>query len=138
MEKEIKRLIRTYGTNDPFRIAEALNIHIRFEDLGEHTKGMYCRLLRRRFIAIHKDLSEEWSRFICAHELAHDRLHVGVNRFFVDESSFFVPGKYERQANNFALKLLTANDPPEPGTPAEVFLKRNGIPAEMFKYFLIP
>lgn len=134
MDKTVQRLIRRFKTNCPFEIAERLNIQIWYCDLGENTRGMYYRKLRRRFIAIHSGLSEPWQKFICAHELAHDRLHPGISRFFLDERSFSNAGKYERQANQFAVKLLTASASPEPGETREQFLRRCSIPPELHRF----
>lgn len=96
---------------------------------------MYYRVLRRRFIVIHEDLNEYWKRFICAHELGHDRLHPGLSRFWLDEQSFRNPGKYERQANKFAVHLLTSGDYPAPGETIGELLRRNGVPEEMQKFY---
>jgi Zn-dependent peptidase ImmA (M78 family) len=135
MDRIVMKLVKKYKTNCPFQLAKHLNIHIRFEDLGEATKGMYYRKLRRRFIAIHYDLSDEWQRFVCAHELGHDRLHKGVSRFFIEDHSLFSPGKFERQANMFAVKLLTIQDKPELGESTDEVCCRNGIPKEMRQYY---
>ncbi|WP_418026262.1 ImmA/IrrE family metallo-endopeptidase [Paenibacillus sp. JJ1722] len=134
MDKIIHVLIRRYKTNCPFEIASQLNIQVWHCDLGESTRGMYYRKLRRRFIAIHLGLSDPWQKFICAHELAHDRLHPGISRFFLDEQSFYNAGKYERQANQFAVKLLTASASPQPGEDREQFLRRCSIPPELYKF----
>lgn len=131
MDELINTLIRKYKTSCPFELSRALGIHIRFMNLGEGTKGLYYRKLRRRFIVIHNELPLEWQRFVCAHELGHDRLHKGINRFFLEESSYFCPGKLERQANSFAVKLLLANTYPEPGESLEVYYSRIGIPPEL-------
>ncbi|MFD0588854.1 ImmA/IrrE family metallo-endopeptidase [Paenibacillus sp. GCM10027627] len=135
MDNLIKKLIRQHRTNCPFTIASNLDINIWFEDLGEHTRGFYYRKLRRRYIAIHSELSDEWKRFICAHELAHDRLHPGLSRFFLDEQSFFNPGKLERQANKFAVKLLTSNDQLLVGEKVSDLLIRNNVPKDMHKFY---
>ncbi|WP_150273181.1 ImmA/IrrE family metallo-endopeptidase [Paenibacillus tepidiphilus] len=135
MDELINKLIIKYKTSDPFELAAALGIHIRFCDLGEGTKGLYYRILRRRFIVIHQGLSAEWQRFVCAHELGHDRLHKWMNRFFLEENSFFAPGKMERQANLFALKLLSAGYVPEEDESLKVYFQRIGIPPEM-RFFL--
>jgi len=135
MDKLINTLIRKYNTNCPFTIAEHLNIYIRFADLGEHTRGIYYSKLRRRFIVINSRLNSYWQRFICAHELAHDRLHRGLNRFFLDEYSFFNTDRYERQANKFAIQLLLFNTNMYPDETIEHFFLRNDIPTEMIKYF---
>lgn len=136
MDKLIHRLIRRFKTNCPFALAENLNINIWYADLGKNTRGLYMRKLRRRYIVIHQDLDEHWKRFVCAHELGHDRLHPGVSRFWLDKSSLFNPGKYERQANKFAVRLLTAGDSPRRGEPISAFLRRNGIPEEMSKFLM--
>lgn len=135
MEEIIRKLIRKYKTNCPFQLAGFLNIEIRFMDLGKITRGLYYRKLRRRYIVIHNDLSEDWQRFICAHELGHDRLHPGFSRFWLDEQSFFHAGKFERQANKFAVRLLTAGDSLGRGETVSELLRRNGVPEAMQKFY---
>lgn len=136
MDKLINTLIRKYHTNCPFTIASHLNIHIRFADMGEHTRGIYYCKLRRRFIVINSKLNSHWQRFICAHELAHDRLHRGFNRFFIDKYSFLNADRYESQANEFAVQLLLSATNIYPDETIEHFFLRNGVPTEMIKYFL--
>ncbi|MBT2293238.1 ImmA/IrrE family metallo-endopeptidase [Paenibacillus albidus] len=131
MDELINKLIKKYKTNCPFELSRALGIHIRFMNLGAGTKGLYYRKLRRRFIVIHNELPLEWQRFVCAHELGHDRLHKGINRFFLEEQSYFSPGKLERQANSFAYKLLSADHPPHQDEPLASFYRRIGIPPEL-------
>lgn len=128
-------LIRRYKTTDPFIIAKKLGIHIRYADLGPHTRGIYYSKLRRRFIVINSRLSIRWQRFICAHELAHDQLHRGLNRFFLDEYSFSNANKYERQANQFAVQLLLSETEIRLGETVEQLFLRNGVPIEMISYF---
>lgn len=129
------RLVHQYKTNCPFEIAEALGIHIRYMDLGKSTKGLYYTKLRRRFIVINQGLSDQWQRFVCAHELGHDRLHKGLSRFFLEEHSYFWPGKLERQANSFAITLLTTGQEQLVGETLEAFAMRTGIPQEMLYFF---
>ena len=135
MDKLIATLVRRYKTNCPFAIAESLNIHIRFADLGEYTRGIYYSKLRRRFIVINSRLNFFWQRFICAHELGHDRLHKGLNRFFLDEHSLQNVNKYERQANTFAVNLLSTNHEFIQGETVEQLFMRAGIPREMTQYY---
>ncbi|UQZ33678.1 ImmA/IrrE family metallo-endopeptidase [Paenibacillus sp. PK3_47] len=135
MDELVKNLIKKYKTNSPFELARALGIHVRFMDLGTDTKGLYYRKLRRRFIVIHNGLPVEWQRFVCAHELGHDRLHKGINRFFLEENSFFCPGKLERQANVFAFKLLSAGSSPDTDESLDSYYLRIGIPPEV-RFFL--
>lgn len=130
------KLVRRFKTNDPFVIARGLNINIRFANFEDGTRGLYYRVLRRRFIVIHDRLDESWQRFVCAHELGHDRLHPGLSRFWLDEHSCFNPGKYERQANRFAVTLLTSGDMLQPGESLMDLLRRNGIPEEMTQLYI--
>ncbi|MGC7872588.1 ImmA/IrrE family metallo-endopeptidase [Desulfosporosinus sp. SYSU MS00001] len=131
----IHTLIRKYKTNTPFTIAEHLGVHIRYADLGEHTRGIYYSKLRRRFIVINSSLNNHWQRFICAHELAHDRLHRGLNRFFIDEYSFLNADKFESQANKFAVQLLLFNGDINSGETIEQFFLKNKVPIEMTRYY---
>ncbi|WP_416294953.1 ImmA/IrrE family metallo-endopeptidase [Paenibacillus illinoisensis] len=131
MDDIIHKLVRRFKTNDPFEIAKGLNILIRHAELDPGTRGFYYRRLRRRFIVIHNGLSEEWQRVVCAHELGHDRLHSGLSQFWIDEHTFFNMGKYERQANLFAVKLLTYSTERIPGETHETYLLRCGVPRQL-------
>jgi len=135
MDNLIRRLVRKYKTNDPFVISEGLNINVWFADLGKSTRGLYVRQLRRRYIIIHQNLDEHWKRFVCAHELGHDRLHPGLNRFWLDKHTLFNTDKFERQANKFAVRLLTAHDPPRRGESISEALRRCGVPEEMARFY---
>ncbi|WP_020621244.1 ImmA/IrrE family metallo-endopeptidase [Paenibacillus daejeonensis] len=132
----IRRLLRKYKTNDPFILAEYLNIEVWFMDLGTSTRGMFRRTMRRKYIIIHEGLDEYWRRFICAHELAHAILHPGINRFWLDENSLFCKGRYEREASMFAVELLIANDPVLTGESFLDVLQRNHVPVEMHSFYL--
>ncbi|WP_124113843.1 ImmA/IrrE family metallo-endopeptidase [Paenibacillus xylanexedens] len=136
MDNVIQKLVKKFGTNDPFEIAKGLNIIIVYKNMGKTTRGIYFRKLRRRFIVINSELSEEWQKVVCAHELGHDRLHPGLGRFWLDENTFFNTGKYERQANTFAVKLLTYTTNQYIDEPLDRFLLRCGVPHEIHKLFL--
>lgn len=135
MEDIVKKLIKKYKTNDPFIIARKMNIEVWFRDLGSSTRGVYVRKLRRRYIIIHENLDEHWARFICAHELGHDRIHPGINRFSLDENSLYNAGKYERQANKFAIELLTITEPIQQHESIYQFFCRHNIPHEMINCY---
>lgn len=131
MDDIICKLVRRFKTNDPFVIARGLNILVKHFDFDEGTRGVYYRKMRRRFIVIDNNLPEELQRVVCAHELAHDRLHPGLSRFWLDEQTFYNTGKYERQANVFAIKLLTYTAVREIGETNESYLLRCGIPKQL-------
>jgi Zn-dependent peptidase ImmA (M78 family) len=135
MDELIKRIVKKFKTNCPFTIAEKLNIDVWKADLGESTRGYYFRTMKRKYIAIHEDLPNDWARFVCAHEIGHDQLHKGFGLYSFEHTTLFNPGRLERQANRFAVLLLTHGDDIQPGETAEQVCLRNGIPREMYRYF---
>ncbi|MDB5053259.1 MAG: ImmA/IrrE family metallo-endopeptidase [Bacilli bacterium] len=133
--RRVKNLTKKHKTNCPFQLADLLNINVWFLELGDNCRGYYLRTLRRRYIAINSSLSDEWQRFVCAHELGHDRLHSGMTGYyFIEQHTLFNPGKFERQANSYAVKLLLGNDSPMEDEGIESYCMRNGVPVEMTKY----
>lgn len=134
MDILINKLVRKHKTNNPFLIADRMNINVWYLDMPESVRGFYLRTLKRRYIAINMNLSYEWQRFVCAHELGHDRLHKGIGRYFIDEHTLFTPGKYERQANQFAIKLLVFDEERYEDETNEQFYQRHGVPLGMIKY----
>lgn len=136
IKRRVANLTKKNKTNCPFRLAKILKIDVWFLDLGDSCRGYYLRTLRRRYIAVNSSLSEEWQRFVCAHELGHDRLHSSMmGYYFIEQRTLFNPGKLERQANTFAVRLLLNDDPPIEGEDIEQLLIRNGVPREMSIYF---
>ncbi|WP_213468461.1 ImmA/IrrE family metallo-endopeptidase [Paenibacillus dendritiformis] len=135
MDQIIGDLIKKHKTNCPFTIAENRKIKVVHDNLGNSTRGLYYTKLRRRYIVIHNKLCPNWQRLICAHELGHDVLHSGISHFWLDEHSFFNVGKFERQANTFAVHLLAHGDMLQPGESVSDLLRRNYIPEEMQKFY---
>lgn len=135
IEIVVNKLIRKYKTNDPFKLAELMNINIQYLDLPEKCEGYYLRTLRRRFIAINANSPYERQRVTCAHEIGHDRLHKGLGYYFIEQQTLFTPGKFERQANHFALRLLTGSENIEADETLTEFLLRCSIPRELHKFY---
>ncbi len=136
--KLIRKLLRKYKTNCPFRLAHLLNIEVWFEDLGAGTRGFYRKTLRRKYIVIHSGLSESWQRIICAHELAHALLHPGISRFWIDEHTLFHAGKYEREANQFAVDLLIPDELLLDGMTIYEAAALCGVPPELAEFKKMP
>ena len=57
IQLKVLNLIKKYGTNNPFKLAKKLNIEIIIDDLGE-VRGLFKRILKRKFIFINSELSE--------------------------------------------------------------------------------
>lgn len=102
-------LAKKYGTRDPFRIARGLGYTIIYTPLVG-VRGFYQYIKRCHIIYLDDSLSEEEARFVCAHELAHSLLHRGLNRIFMDSRTLMCSGRYEREADRFAVDLLYSDE----------------------------
>lgn len=109
IQNVISRLIKKYKTNDPFEIADMLNISIFYEELGT-INGYYNKPLRMKQIHINDALSENMKKFTCAHELGHTLLHPDVSTPFLRSQTLLSVNKMEIEANTFAVKLLIPDD----------------------------
>lgn len=98
-------MVRKYRTRNPFDLAEAKNIIVLFEPLG-NILGFYNRCYRQSFIHINQELDGNHATFTCAHELGHAILHPKVNTPFLREHTMFSIDKLELNANRFAVDLL--------------------------------
>ena len=99
-----------YGTKNPFKLAKKLNIEILIEDLGE-VRGLFKKILRRKFIFINSNLSEFDRLLVCCHELGHAILHSSSEyQFLIDNTSLLRRSKLEDEANLFASYLLIPDD----------------------------
>ena len=100
-----EKLVRKYGTRDPFKIAEVLGYIVLYAPLVG-VRGFYQYLKRCHIIYLDPELDEDTARFVCAHELGHSLLHRGINRIFMDTRTFLVSSRYETEADQFAADLL--------------------------------
>ncbi|BFH16040.1 hypothetical protein J6TS7_55970 [Paenibacillus dendritiformis] len=130
----IKKIVQTYGTNNPFRIAAQKNIPVIYDDLG-NIMGYTQTYKRVPMIHINDQLSDFMSTFTCAHELGHRILHPKINTPFLRKKTLFSVDKIEREANNFAVRLLVGSEANEPGETTEHFLLRCGIPHFLHQFY---
>lgn len=108
-----ERLVRKFGTRDPFKIAEELDYTIIYTPLVG-VRGFYQYLKRCHIIYLDSELDDNTARFVCAHELGHSILHRGLNRIFMDTRTFIVTGRYEKEADRFAIDLLHSDEDLQP------------------------
>ena len=111
ISKCANKLVKTYETNNPFKIAEYLGIDLKYVRL-QHLKGFYTYILKNRYIVINSNIDEISARIVCAHELGHDRFHRGHSiKMFQDELCVSLKtSKPEIEANYFAAELLIPDD----------------------------
>ena len=108
-----ERLVDKHGTRDPFRIAAELGYTIIYTPLVG-VRGFYQYLKRCHIIYLDSELDEATARFVCAHELGHSFLHRGLNRIFMDTRTFIITGRYETEANQFAVDLIYSDEELQP------------------------
>ena len=104
-----EKLVRTYGTRDPFGIAKAMGFIIIKTPL-KGIRGFYQEARRCRIIYLRADMPEQEQKWVCAHELGHALQHKGLNRIFMDNCTQMVTSRYEKEANQFAIDLLYSDE----------------------------
>lgn len=111
IKKTVEQLISAYKTSNPFRLAEALGIEIKFCKLGS-LKGLYTVQHNIPYIVINIDLDSTTANIICAHELGHDRLHkrLAHSRILNEYEMYLINTKSELEANTFAAHLLISDE----------------------------
>lgn len=108
-----KRLVRKYGTRDPFVVAEELGIHVMMCSEFKRQKGAFRVISNNSFIFINSNLSEEMQRLVCAHELGHAVLHrklAVASGGMMEFELFDINDQGEYDANAFAGTLLLDDD----------------------------
>jgi len=131
--KRLELEIKKHKTNNPFEIAEGKNILIRYFPLGE-TLGFYMKNARHQIITLNSDMDESRLNFVCAHELGHAVLHPNENTPFLHKNTLFSKDKIEKQANYWAIKLLTYKSNLGMYQTKQEIMREHGIPYEMERY----
>lgn len=105
----VKKLIRKYGTNNPFELCEYLDFIVVKAPLSG-IRGCCQRKQKNTIIYIDSRLPEYVQLFVCAHELYHALCHKDLNRLYMDTYTLMVSSKYEIASNQFAVCLLYPDD----------------------------
>ncbi len=100
-------LIKKFRTSDPREIADYLGIDILYLDLPKSIRGFLVRALKRKVIVINKNLTRTAQLVTICHELGHVRLHPGYGYYYHATGTRYVSSRCEREANEFALHLLS-------------------------------
>lgn len=107
---DIQKLIRVYGSSDPFELIKLLGVGLINEPLPVDTLGLTVSSYDESTIVINSHASEGEQLFIAAHELAHALLHSDESTTFYRKytSGTQIP-QIEAQAHSFALELIMTN-----------------------------
>lgn len=101
-----RQLVATHRTNDPRQLIELLNIPHIETTLPSSMHGFTCRIRRQVGIIINSQLDESQLSYARAHELGHALLHDHAGHYLIAENTLIPPGRYEREADEFAQALL--------------------------------
>ena len=109
----INKLVKKYGTRNPFTLADELGIIVQFADI-KSLCGFYTPLKRQRVILLNSQLrndeNEKYLNAVMAHELGHAILHRDSQCYFYSDRTFFLKSKPEVEANTFAAELLISDE----------------------------
>lgn len=113
--EQVGKLKTKYDEIDPFKLCKCLGVKILWAPMGksaESCKGFYFTHNRIRTMTLNSDLSSDFQRIICSHELGHAVLHnkqAGVKTFH-DFGLFDTASTFEYEANIFAAELLLEDE----------------------------
>lgn len=110
--EQAHRLTKRYETRDPFKLIDALHIHLMTPNNLGGLKGFYYTLCRERYVVINGKMNERDQLLVSAHELGHDRLHRQLARVspLKDFAFYEVTSHTEYEANLFASELLVSDE----------------------------
>ena len=105
---ETKKLIKKYGTRDPFEIMDQMNIVVGETSRYKTLKGYCFMSCKTIYVMINSFLSEEEKMIVAAHELGHIILHRSQLKMapMQDDTLYNMTDNTEYQANLFAADLL--------------------------------
>jgi len=105
---ETKKLIKKYGTRDPFEIMDQMNIVVGETSRYKTLKGYCFMSCKTIYVMISSFLSEEEKMIVAAHELGHIILHRSQLKMapMQDDTLYNMTDNTEYQANLFAANLL--------------------------------
>lgn len=129
----VNNLIKKHGTTNPFLLAAYLGIDILYLPLPDHIRGFLVRALRRKIIIINDMLSEEAVKIVICHELGHARLHIGYGYYLHPNSTYYIPSRREKEANEFALFLLSHSNDFDGELVSRILREKNPNPREVHK-----
>lgn len=105
----VESLCKKYMTRSPYELADCKKIKVIKLPLGS-IKGYYSKCYRQKIIHINCDIPDIEQKRTCAHELGHGILHPESNTPFLRANTLFPIGRYEREADYFAVDLLYSDD----------------------------
>lgn len=108
IKDSVNKIVKKYGTRNPFELAKLLGIEVQIGDPG--CAGCYMYLKKHRYIFLDQTLNEYEKMQVMAHELGHAIMHRKQNCYFIRNKTLLLNSKTERAANIFAAELLIEDE----------------------------
>ena len=106
----VNKLQKKFRTKNPFEIAEACKINIKYRDFKD-LKGMYTVIQRCPFIFLNISLDEQMEKVVLFHELGHHFLHRHhAVSAFKEHGLYDMSSKLEIEANIFAANFIISDE----------------------------
>ena len=106
----VQKLKKKFRTYDPFEIAEACSINIRYKDFND-LKGMYTVIQRCPYIFLNNSLNEHMEKIVLFHELGHHFLHRHhAVSAFRENGLYDMSSRLEIEANIFAANFIISDE----------------------------
>lgn len=104
--KTVEKLKEKYRTSNPVIICKKLGIEIKPKKLNG-LNGYFISCLKKKYIIVNENLSDEVLMLVIAHELGHAILHSNRSLQYM-RNNFLLPKDsiYEKEADIFAILLL--------------------------------
>ena len=126
-------IIETYHTDNIRELIDYCGIDIQYNDeLNKTTDANLLIINKQAYITLKTDLDPLYENFLLAHELGHYILHYDDNISF----SFLRRTKknaLEREANEFACRLLLSDITIQETDNIEFIIKEKGIPLKIWR-----
>lgn len=106
----VNDLVEKYGTRNPSELADNLDVHIQYGNLGDELSGCHIKLANYKFIYINDNVDDDkLEQTIIAHELGHSIMHE-EDCYFLTCADSYCSEKAEIEANTFAAELLIPDE----------------------------
>jgi Zn-dependent peptidase ImmA (M78 family) len=104
--KTVEKLKQKYRTSNPIIICKKLGIDIKPKKLNG-LNGYFISCLKKKYIIVNENLSDEVLLLVIAHELGHAILHSSRSLQYM-RNNFLLPrdSNFEKEADLFAILLL--------------------------------
>jgi len=113
---EVERIIKKYGTRDPYKLLDAIGAITIFSDEYpcDGLKGYSSIMNRVMYAVINNKLCSEEKRIVAGHEASHliihkDEIMTSPVRMMKDFNIFDNSGQHEREANTFLADFLVSD-----------------------------